>query len=212
MDWLKFSEEFITGLDLEPNLITTQIEPHDNLAEIFHNIIIINNILLSLDRDMWTYISMDYLKQKAKEVEVVSSTIPQKVNTIDFENSKGNLGIANGLMGHLSRKLPVSRLQRDLSDSTALRNIGIGFAYCVIAYRSTLKGLQKIEVNKEKIKMDLENYSEIITEGIQTILRREGIIGGYEKLKELSRGRKITKKILRSLLEVWMFLKKLRKN
>ena len=192
-DWIKFSKEFISNLGLEPNLITTQIEPHDNLAEIFHNIIRINNILLDLDRDMWTYISMDYLKQKVKKEEVGSSTMPHKVNPIDFENSEGNFGIANVLMGHLSRKLPVSRLQRDLSDSTVIRNIGVAFAHSIIAYQSTLKGLGKIEVNNEKISQDLRNHPEIISEGIQTILRREGISEAYEKLKKLTRGKKITR-------------------
>ncbi len=193
VDWIKFSEEFIDSFGLEPNLITTQIEPRDNLAEIFHNIIRINNILLDLDRDMWTYISLDYFKQKIKQGEVGSSTMPQKVNPISFENSEGNLGVANALMTHFSNKLPVSRLQRDLSDSTVLRNIGVAFAHCVIAYQSILRGLQKIEVNKEKINQNLEDHPEIITEGIQSILRREGVKEAYEKLKELTRGKKITK-------------------
>jgi len=193
VDWLKFSEGFIVDFGLEPNLITTQIEPHDNLAEIFHNIIRINNILLDFDRDMWTYISMDYLKQKIKEGEVGSSTMPQKVNPIDFENSEGNLGVANSLLNYFCNKLPVSRLQRDLSDSTVLRNIGAALSHCIIAYKNTLKGLDKIEVNNEKISQDLRDHPEIISEGIQTILRREGREEAYEKLKNLTRGKKITK-------------------
>ena len=194
VDWIRFSEEFITSLDLEPNLITTQKEPMDNYAEIFHNVIRINNILLNLSLDMWTYISMDYLKQKVKDDEIGSSTMPQKVNPIDFENSEGNLGIANSLFEHLCNKLTVNRLQRDLSDKTVRRNIGVAFAHSVIAYQSALKGLSKLEVNKEKIKQDLEDNPAIITEGIQSILRREGVSEAYEKLKELTRGKKITRK------------------
>ncbi|OGI15628.1 adenylosuccinate lyase [Candidatus Micrarchaeota archaeon RBG_16_49_10] len=201
VDWPKFSMEFIGNFNLEPNLITTQIEPHDNLAEIFHNIIRINNILLGLDRDMWAYISMDYLRQKVEKGEVGSSTMPQKVNPIDFENSEGNLGIANALLEHFCDKLPVSRMQRDLSDSTVLRNIGVAMAHCIVGYKSTLNGLGKVEVNGEAISQDLDGHPEIVAEGIQTILRREGLEGAYEKLKNLSRGKKIAKKDIETFIK-----------
>jgi adenylosuccinate lyase len=154
-----------------------------------------------MDRDMWTYISMDYLKQKIKEGEVGSSTMPQKVNPIDFENSEGNLGVANALFEHFCNKLTISRLQRDLSDKTVKRNIGVAFANSVVAYQSTLKGLQKIEVNKEKIKQDLENNYDIISEGIQTILRRENVGEAYEKLKELTRGKKIAREDIEKFIK-----------
>ncbi|NCO96731.1 MAG: adenylosuccinate lyase [Candidatus Aenigmarchaeota archaeon CG_4_10_14_0_8_um_filter_37_24] len=201
VDWIKFSKDFIRSFGLEENLITTQIEPYDNFAEIFHNIIRINNIFLDLDMDLWTYISMDYLKQKVKEDEIGSSAMPQKVNPIDFENSEGNIGVANSLLNYFCNKLAISRLQRDLSDSTVIRNIGVAFAHSIIAYQSTLKGLEKIEVNKGKISQDLKDYPEIISEGIQTILRREGIEGAYEKMKELTRGKKIGKDDIKKFIK-----------
>ncbi len=190
--WIAFSKEFIESFGLEPNFITTQIEPYDNFAEIFHNIIRINNIILNLDKDMWDYISRDYLKQKVKEGEVGSSTMPQKVNPINFENSEGNLGLANSLLDHLCNKLTVSRLQRDLSDSTVVRNIGIALGYSIVAYQSTCKGLNKIEVNEQRIKEDLNAHPEVITEAIQTILRSTGFEKSYESLKDFSRGKKLT--------------------
>ncbi|MCK4464604.1 MAG: adenylosuccinate lyase, partial [Bacteroidales bacterium] len=174
---------------------TTQIEHYDNLAAIFDNLKRINTILIDLVRDFWTYISMDYFKQSIKKDEVGSSTMPHKVNPIDFENSEGNLGIANAMFEHLSSKLPVSRLQRDLTDSTVLRNIGVPIAHTVIAMKSLLKGLEKSIVNTDKIKKDLEENWSVVGEAIQTILRREGYPNAYEKLKELTRTRKTINKI-----------------
>ena len=191
-NWVKFSKKFIKKLGLKPNLLTTQIENHDCLAELFHAMIRINNIILDLNRDFWIYISMDYLKQKVIKGEVGSSTMPHKVNPINFENSEGNLGIANNLLNHLANKLLISRLQRDLSDSTACRNIGAAFAYCLLSFQNTLKGLNKIKANQKIIAQNLENHPEILAEAIQIILRREKIVMPYEALKELVRGRKIT--------------------
>jgi len=201
IDWIKFSEEFICSLGLEANLITTQIEPYDSLAEVFHNLIRVNNIILNLDRDMWTYISMDYLKQKPRKGEISSSTMPQKVNPIDFENSEGNLGVSNALLDHLSNKLPVSRLQRDLSDTTVRRNIGVAFAHAIIAYRNTLEGLNRIEVDEKTIKEDLKSHPEVVSEGIQTILRREGVEQAYEKLMDLTRGKKLTRNDIETFIK-----------
>lgn len=192
IDWIKFSQNFIKSLNLQPNLITTQIENHDCWTELFHKLIRINNILIDFNRDMWTYISLDYLKQKVKEEEVGSSTMPHKINPIDFENSEGNLGVANSILDHLANKLPISRLQRDLSDSTVCRNIGTAFGLSLLAFKNTIKGLKKVEVQKEVIKKDLDNHPEIIAEAIQVILRREGIKMPYEALKKLTRGKKIT--------------------
>jgi len=175
IDWISFSERFIKNLGLESNLITYQIEPHDFLAEIFHCFVRINTILINLDQDIWTYISQEYLMQRPVKGEIGSSTMPHKVNPIDFENSEGNLGIAIALFSHFSEKLPITRLQRDLSDSTVLRNLGVAFAHSVLGITSLLKGLEKIEPNKEKISKDLNNHAEVIAEGIQTILRRERI-------------------------------------
>jgi len=196
IDWIKFGNDFVnTTLRLDRSQTTTQIEHYDNLAAIFDNLKRINTILIDLARDFWTYISMDYFKQSIKKDEVGSSTMPHKVNPINFENSEGNLGVANAMFEHLSSKLPVSRLQRDLTDSTVLRNIGVPIAHTVIAMKSLLKGLEKSIVNTDKIKKDLEENWNVVGEAIQTILRREGYPNAYEKLKELTRTRKTINKI-----------------
>lgn len=189
VDWLKESRKFIEKLGLIPTLFTTQIEPHDFIAEIAHSLIRINNILLDFDRDMWTYISKNYFIQKLKEGEVGSSTMPHKINPIDFENSEGNLGLANALLGHLANKLPIARMQRDLTDSTVERNIGVAFGYSLLAYQSALKGLSKVEINKTELMEDLEKHWEVLAEPVQTVMRRYKISGAYEKLKELTRGK-----------------------
>lgn len=188
IDWQAFGQQFVQEkLGLHHSFPTTQIEHYDHMAALFDNLKRINTIILDLDRDFWTYVSMDYFKQKIKAGEVGSSAMPHKVNPIDFENSEGNLGIANALFEHLSAKLPVSRLQRDLTDSTVLRNIGVPFAHTMIAYQSTLKGLSKLLLNKEKFEQDLENNWAVVAEAIQTILRREGYPNPYEVLKGLTR-------------------------
>ena len=181
---------------------TTQIEHYDNLAAIFDNLKRINSIIIDLNRDMWLYISMDYFKQKIKKGEIGSSAMPHKVNPIDFENSEGNLGVANSIFNHLSSKLPISRLQRDLTDSTVLRNIGVPIAHSVIGINSTIKGINKLLVNTEKINSDLEMNWIVIAEGIQTILRREGFPKPYEALKELTRNnQEINKKTFIDFIE-----------
>jgi adenylosuccinate lyase len=198
VDWLKFSENFIAGLNkklifkLELNLFTTQIEPHDSYLELFDHFRRMNSMLIDLNQDMWRYISDNWVTQKPKAGEIGSSTMPHKINPIDFENSEGNLGLANALFEFFARKLPISRLQRDLSDSTVERAFGTAFGHSYLAYLSLLKGLSKISVNEAKIKEDLNNHPEIIAEAIQTILRREGVKMPYEKLKELTRGKQVT--------------------
>jgi len=187
IDWKKFAKSFVSNLGLELSYPTTQIEHYDNLAAIFDNLKRINSIIIDLNKDMWLYISMDYFKQKIKKGEIGSSAMPHKVNPIDFENSEGNLGVANSIFNHLSSKLPISRLQRDLTDSTVLRNIGVPIAHTVIGINSTIKGIKKLLVNTEKINSDLEMNWIVIAEGIQTILRREGFPKPYEALKELTR-------------------------
>jgi adenylosuccinate lyase len=188
ISWVDFANRFVNStLGLSRSQTTTQIEHYDNLAATFDAIKRLNNILIDLCRDVWTYISMGYFKQKIKEGEVGSSAMPHKVNPIDFENAEGNLGIANALLEHLSAKLPVSRLQRDLTDSTVLRNIGVPLGHTIIAYSSILKGLNKLIVNEAKIQADLENSWAVVAEGIQTILRREGYPKPYEALKSLTR-------------------------
>lgn len=188
VDWKAFGQSFVQGnLGLHHSFPTTQIEHYDHMAALFDNLKRINTIVLDLDRDFWTYVSMDYFKQKIKKGEVGSSAMPHKVNPIDFENSEGNLGIANALFEHLSAKLPVSRLQRDLTDSTVLRNVGVPFAHTLIAFKSTLKGLDKLLLNQEKFEEDLENNWAVVAEAIQTILRREGYPNPYEALKGLTR-------------------------
>jgi len=188
-DWIKFGNEFLTHLGLSRQQFTTQIEHYDNLAAHFDCMKRINNILLDLCRDIWSYISMEYFKQKTKKGEVGSSAMPHKVNPIDFENAEGNLGLANAIYEHLSSKLPVSRLQRDLTDSTVLRNIGVPFAHTIIAFRSIEKGLGKLIINTDKIAASLDNNWAVVAEAIQTVLRRENYPQPYEALKELTRGK-----------------------
>ena len=187
-NWQKFSKEFISSIGLIYNPYTTQIEPHDFMAEIFQTISRINTILIDFNRDIWTYISIGYFKQKTIKNEVGSSTMPHKVNPIDFENSEGNLGLSNALLNHFCEKLPISRLQRDLTDSTVLRNIGLAFGFSLIAYKSCLKGLTKLEINKSRINQDLDQAWEVLAEPIQTVMRKNGIKNPYEKLKDLTRG------------------------
>jgi adenylosuccinate lyase len=196
IDWVKFANKFVNEtLGLERCQTTTQIEHYDNMAAFFDNLKRINTILIDLDRDLWTYISMDYFKQKVKTSETGSSTMPHKVNPIDFENSEGNLGIANALFEHFSAKLPISRMQRDLTDSTVIRNIGVPLAHSLIAYKSLLKGISKLILNETKLSADLEENWAVVTEAIQTILRREGYPNPYESLKDLTRGQGAITKI-----------------
>ncbi len=203
VDWPALAKGVIEDqLGLKQNLFTTQIESHDYMAEMFDAISRFNTILLDLDRDLWTYISMAYFGQKTVKGEVGSSTMPHKVNPIDFENSEGNLGLANALFGHLSAKLPISRLQRDLTDSTVLRNMGVGFGYSMIAYQSTMKGLGKLKLREENLASDLDNAWEVLAEPIQTIMRKAGIEKPYEKLKDLTRGQdKITKETIQQFVQ-----------
>ena len=201
VDWDAASEAFVSSLGLHWNPYTTQIEPHDYIAELFDAISRFNTILLDFDRDIWAYISIGYFKQKAVEGETGSSTMPHKVNPIDFENSEGNLGIANAVFGHLAEKLPLSRWQRDLTDSTVLRNLGSGFAYSMIAYQSTLKGIGKLELNSSKLNEDLDASWEVLAEPIQTIMRKHGIEEPYEKLKKLTRSETLNKERIESMIE-----------
>jgi len=203
IDWVLFSNNFVnTTLGLSRSQTTTQIEHYDNLAALFDCLKRINTIILDLNRDMWTYISMDYFKQKLKDGEIGSSAMPHKVNPIDFENSEGNIGIANAVFEHLSSKLPVSRLQRDLTDSTVLRNIGVPLGHTVIALESCINGLNKLVINEVKIAEDLENNWAVVAEAIQTILRREGFEKPYEALKELTRkNEKISKESVRAFID-----------
>ncbi|MEQ5833432.1 adenylosuccinate lyase [Marinobacter sp. NFXS9] len=200
IDWAANAESFVTSLGLNWNPYTTQIEPHDYIAELYDAIARFNTILIDLDRDIWGYISLGYFKQKTVAGEVGSSTMPHKVNPIDFENSEGNLGIANALFGHLSAKLPISRWQRDLTDSTVLRNLGVGFAHSLIAYEATLKGLGKLEVNPGRLDTDLDNAWEVLAEPIQTVMRRYNIEKPYEKLKELTRGKAMTPELIQEFV------------
>ncbi|MFA7369833.1 MAG: lyase family protein, partial [Kiritimatiellales bacterium] len=188
-------------LGLVQNPFTTQIEPHDYMAELFDALARFNTILLDLNRDIWTYISFACFKQKTVAGEIGSSTMPHKVNPIDFENSEGNIGLANALLRHMSEKLPVSRLQRDLTDSTVLRNMGVAFGYALLAYRSTLKGLGKLELNAAKLAADLDNAWEVLAEPIQTVMRKAGIEKPYEKLKELTRGKAITAETIHAFIQ-----------
>jgi adenylosuccinate lyase len=201
MDWAEFSQCFVESLGLQWNPYTTQIEPHDYVAEFFHALSRFNTILLDFNRDVWGYISLGYFKQKTVAGEVGSSTMPHKVNPIDFENSEGNLGIANAMFSFLAEKLPVSRWQRDLTDSTVLRNIGVGIAHTSIAIQSSLKGISKLQLNVEVINADLNANWEVLAEPIQTVMRRYGIEKPYEKLKELTRGQRITPEQLRAFIE-----------
>ncbi len=202
VDWEKFSKEVVEKrLGLEFNPYTIQIEPHDYMAELFDAIARANTILLDMNRDIWGYISVGYFKQKTKAGEIGSSTMPHKVNPIDFENSEGNLGIANALLKHLSEKLPVSRWQRDLTDSTVLRNLGTALGHSLLAYDSALKGLGKLETNPERLAEDLNNCWEVLAEPVQTVMRRFGVPNPYEQLKELTRGKGITPEGLRSFIQ-----------
>lgn len=191
VDWAANARQFIESLGIGVNPYTTQIEPHDYIAELFDAFCRFHTILIDFDRDVWGYISLGYFKQKTVAGEIGSSTMPHKVNPIDFENSEGNLGLANALLGHLAQKLPISRWQRDLTDSTVLRNLGVGLAYGLIAYQATLKGIGKLEANPERINDDLDQSWEVLAEPIQTVMRRYGIEKPYEKLKELTRGKRI---------------------
>lgn len=202
VDWPALAQRVIEdGLGLKQNLFTTQIEPHDYMAELFDAMARWNTILTDMNRDMWTYISMGYFGQKTIKGEIGSSTMPHKVNPIDFENSEGNSGLANAMFGHLASKLPISRLQRDLTDSTVLRNMGVGFGYSMIAYHSVLKGLSKLKLNESILANDLDQAWEVLAEPIQTVMRKAGIENPYEKLKELTRGQKITQEIIRDFVE-----------
>ena len=200
VNWHGFAEEFVTSLGLSWNAFTTQIEPHDYIAELFDAIARLNTILIDFDRDVWGYIALGHFKQKTIAGEIGSSTMPHKVNPIDFENSEGNLGIANALFAHLAQKLPVSRWQRDLTDSTVLRNLGVGFAHSLIAYQATLKGMSKLQVNEEALLAELDKNWEVLAEPVQTVMRRYGIEKPYEKLKELTRGKRVNGDSMREFI------------
>ena len=201
INWAANAQGFVESLGLHWNPYTTQIEPHDYVAELFNAIARFNTILMDLDRDLWGYISLGYFKQRTVEGEVGSSTMPHKVNPIDFENSEGNLGIANALFDHLANKLPISRWQRDLTDSTVLRNLGVGFAHSLIAYKASSKGLSKLEVNPKRLEEDLQHSWEVLAEPIQTVMRRYQIEKPYEKLKELTRGKAMTPETIREFID-----------
>jgi len=200
VNWHQFSEEFVTSLGLTWNAFTTQIEPHDYIAELFDAVARFNTILIDFDRDVWGYIALGHFKQKTVAGEIGSSTMPHKVNPIDFENSEGNLGIANALFAHLAQKLPVSRWQRDLTDSTVLRNLGVGFAHTLIAYQATQKGMSKLQVNEENLLAELDQNWEVLAEPVQTVMRRYGIEKPYEKLKELTRGKRVNGESMRDFI------------
>ncbi len=200
-DWRGISTRFIESLGLDPNSHTTQIEPHDWTAEYAHALARYDTILIDMCRDVWNYISLGYFKQKVAHDEVGSSTMPHKVNPIDFENAEGNLGMANALLGHFAGKLPVSRWQRDLTDSTVQRNFGVALGYVVIAMRSALKGIDKLQVNPDAIRTDIEDAWELLAEAVQTVMRRHGIPEPYEKLKALTRGRAVTRELIREFIE-----------
>ncbi|HKJ21644.1 MAG TPA: adenylosuccinate lyase [Gammaproteobacteria bacterium] len=200
VDWASVSRSFVTDLGLEWSPYSTQIEPHDFISELLDTVARFNRVLLDLCRDMWGYISIEYLVQKTVADEVGSSTMPHKVNPIDFENAEGNCGLANAVMQHLSDKLPVSRWQRDLSDSTVLRNLGVGFAYSMIAYRAALRGLSKIEANTPRLAADLDRHWELLAEPIQTVMRRYGSEAPYERLKALTRGRQVDAQAIRAFI------------
>ena len=201
IDWQANAKDFVEGLGLSWNPYTTQIEPHDYVAELFAAVCRFNTVLIDFDRDIWAYISLGYFKQRTVAGEVGSSTMPHKVNPIDFENSEGNLGLANAIMTHLSEKLPISRWQRDLTDSTVLRNIGTGLAHSLIAYRATMKGISKLELNAKAIDDDIDSCWEILAEPIQTVMRRYRIEKPYEKLKELTRGKQIDQRSVQDFVQ-----------
>lgn len=200
-DWENFARRFVEGLGLEFNPYTIQIEPHDALAELFDAFARMNTILVDLNRDIWGYISLGYFKQKLKAGEVGSSTMPHKVNPIDFENSEGNLGLANAVLKHLAEKLPISRWQRDLTDSTVLRNMGVALGYALLAYDSLLRGLNKLEVNAQAMQDDLDANWELLAEPIQTVMRRYGVEKPYEKLKELTRGARVSREGMQTFVQ-----------
>lgn len=201
VDWHQVSEQFVTSLGLTWNPYTTQIEPHDYIAELYDAVVRFNTIVIDFNRDLWGYIALNHFKQRTIAGEVGSSTMPHKVNPIDFENSEGNLGIANAIMTHLAQKLPVSRWQRDLTDSTVLRNLGVGFAYALIAYQASLKGISKLEVNSENLLNELDQNWELLAEPVQTVMRRYGIEKPYEKLKELTRGKRINQAAMAAFID-----------
>jgi adenylosuccinate lyase len=200
VDWHGFANEFVTSLGLTWNAFTTQIEPHDYIAELFDAIARFNTILIDFDRDIWGYIALGHFKQRTIAGEIGSSTMPHKVNPIDFENSEGNLGIANALFTHLAQKLPISRWQRDLTDSTVLRNLGVGFAHSLIAYQATRKGISKLQVNEESLANELDKNWEVLAEPVQTVMRRYGIEKPYEKLKDLTRGKRVDADSMRDFI------------
>ena len=200
IDWPKLANDFLHSLDIQCHPMTTQIEPHDYIAELSHACSRANTIVIDLDRDIWSYISIGYFKQRVVAGEVGSSTMPHKVNPIDFENSEGNMGLANALFNHLAGKLPISRWQRDLTDSTVLRNLGMTFGYTLVALESTIKGLSKLAINETRVKQDLDNSWEVLAEPIQTVMRRYGIESPYEKLKELTRGQEMNQETIRDFI------------
>ncbi|MGN0847835.1 MAG: adenylosuccinate lyase [Kiritimatiellia bacterium] len=200
IDWEALARGVIEGFGLRQNRLTIQIEPHDGMAELFDALQRWNTILIDFDRDVWTYVSMGYFKQRTVKGEIGSSTMPHKVNPIDFENSEGNLGLANAMLGFLARKLPISRMQRDLTDSTVLRNMGVGFGYALVAVKSTLKGLGKLELNEARLADDLDHNWEVLAEPIQTVMRKVGMANPYERLKELTRGRRVTAEIMKEFV------------
>lgn len=201
VNWHQVSQQFVESLGLTWNAYTTQIEPHDYIAEWFDALARFNTIIIDLDRDLWSYIALNHFKQKTVAGEIGSSTMPHKVNPIDFENSEGNLGIANAIMAHLAQKLPISRWQRDLTDSTVLRNLGVGVAHAVIAYQATLKGLNKLEVNRDNLLNELDQNWELLAEPIQTVMRRYHIEKPYEKLKELTRGKRVNQNAMAEFID-----------
>ncbi len=201
VDWEALSDGVIRSLGLRQNRLTTQIESHDGIAELFDALARWNSVLLDFDRDVWLYVSMGYFKQRTVKGEVGSSTMPHKVNPIDFENSEGNLGLANAILGFMARKLAISRMQRDLTDSTTLRNMGVGYGYMLVAIRSTQKGLGKLELNGERLAEDLDRNWEVLAEPIQTVMRKVGMDRPYERLKELTRGRRVTAEIMRDFIK-----------
>ncbi|MDB5986556.1 MAG: adenylosuccinate lyase, partial [Nevskia sp.] len=201
VNWTAFADQFIESLGLTRSEYTTQIEPHDFIARYFHALMRANTILIGFCRDIWSYISVGYFRQRAVEGEVGSSTMPHKINPIDFENAEGNLGIANAILGHLTEKLPISRWQRDLTDSTVLRNLGVGVAHSVVAYQSLLKGISKLEADAWRMGRDLDDNWEVLAEAIQTVMRRYGLPEPYEQLKRLTRGNKIGRDAIRSFVQ-----------
>ncbi|OGT30312.1 MAG: adenylosuccinate lyase [Gammaproteobacteria bacterium RIFCSPHIGHO2_12_FULL_35_23] len=201
VDWIEFSKKFITSLGLSYNPYTTQIEPHDYIAEICYTLAHLNTILIDFCRDMWGYISLNYFIQTKKSDEIGSSTMPHKINPIDFENAEGNLGLANALLIHLSTKLPISRWQRDLTDSTTLRNLGPAFAYTLLAYQAILTGLEKLSINQKVLEADLKSHVEVLAEAVQTVMRKYNLENPYEKLKALTHGQTITLSTLHQFIE-----------